>query len=213
MRVSIRHLGAVIAGPLLALGCSTGDDRGSGGPTAPVVQLGAPGETNRVVTSQDAGPTVTYSALDVTFMQEMIGHHRQALEMTALIDGRSDRDAITRLGERITVAQTDEIAQMESWLTSRGETVPEQDDHGEHAAMMPGMLTDAELDQLGAATGDDFDTLLLQYMIRHHEGAIRMAQTLTDAGGAQESEAFQISQAITSDQSVEVSRMKSMLAD
>jgi len=75
------------------------------------------------------------------------------------------------------------------------------------------MLTDAELDQLGAAAGDEFGTLLLQYMIRHHEGGIRMAQTLTDAGGAQESEAFQISQAITSDQSVEVSRMKSMLAD
>ena len=108
-----------------AAACSSDDDDSSAG-TAPVVQLGAPGETNRVLSPEEVaeieGPV--HTAADVAFVQGMIHHHHQALAMTALVGGRTERSDLPLLAERMDVAQNDEIVQLEAWLTQRGGARP-----------------------------------------------------------------------------------------
>jgi uncharacterized protein (DUF305 family) len=155
----------------------------------------------------------TYSAEDVAFVQNMIPHHRQALQMTALVADRTDRADLPQLAERMDVSQQDEMTLLEGWLQERGEAVPsEHHEHtADHAAQMPGMLTEAEMAHLEAANGARFDRLFLQYMIRHHEGAVIMVQDLIGRGGGQEPAVFQLAQHIGSDQQVEIARMKALL--
>ena len=166
--------------------------------------------------SAQSGPArIGYTAADVAFMQGMIGHHAQALEMTALIAGRTTRREIQLLGERVTVSQHDEIARMKRWLESRKESLPADDAHV-HAAMghgelMPGMLTQEDLNKLSAARGDAFDQLFLEYMIRHHQGAIDMVNRLKAAGGGQEAEAYLFATDVEADQSAEIKRMRTLL--
>ena len=205
---------ALVASVTIAAGCSS--DAETSADTARVVQIGAPGETNRVLTSAEVAEldAPEYTAEDVAFVQGMIHHHQQALTMTGMVDARSERDDLPLMAERMTVSQRDELVQLETWLAQRGETIPE--DHDRHGAdeMMPGMLTEDELAHLGAASGRAFDELFLQYMIRHHEGAVAMVETLlaSDTGG-QEPAVFQLAQHVESDQQVEISRMRQLLAD
>jgi len=200
----------------LALAACTSDPDESGG-DAPVVQLGGPSESSRTLSDDEAADITApgYTDADVAFVQGMIPHHRQALEMTAMVEQRTDSRDIRALSERMDVGQTDEVAQLENWLTERGEDVPGA--HGQHGAghdeLMPGMLTADELAQLRSARGKRFETLFLQYMIRHHEGAVLMVEQLLGGGqGGQESQVFQLAQHMDSDQRVEISRMKSLLA-
>jgi len=157
-----------------------------------------------------------YTQADVRFMQAMIGHHAQALEMAALVASRTNHPAIRLLAERIDVSQRDEIALMKRWLETRGEDVPADNAH-HHAMMghgepMPGMLTKQEFDALAAATGSDFDRLFLQSMIRHHEGAIEMVEELLAAPGAgQEAELFMFVSDVNADQLAEIKRMRLLL--
>ena len=194
--------------------CSSDDEPSAD--TARVVQLGAPGETNRVLSPEEVAEldAPEYTAEDVAFVQGMIHHHQQALTMTGLVEARTEREDLPLMAERMTVSQRDELVQMETWLAQRGETIPM--DHEQHgpAEMMPGMLTEDELAQLEAASGRAFDELFLQYMIRHHEGAVAMVEALlaSDTGG-QEPAVFQLAQHVESDQQVEISRMKQVLAD
>jgi uncharacterized protein (DUF305 family) len=147
----------------------------------------------------------------------MIGHHAQALEMTKLVPTRSDRQDMRLLAQRIEVSQQDEIALMRQWLQQRGEELPSPDAH-HHAAMghgqlMPGMLTSAELERLGNARGNEFDRLFLEYMIRHHEGAITMVRSLFGTqGAAQETETYRFATDVEADQRAEIARMRSLLA-
>lgn len=207
-----RRLVVVVVLATALTGCT-----GGSGDDARVVQLGAPGESNRELTPEeiDALSAPGHTAADVAFVQGMIPHHRQALVMTALVPERSDREDMLALTKRMEVSQTDEIVQLETWLTDRGEDVPGPHvQHGDgHTELMPGMLTDPELGELRSATGARFDTLFLQYMIRHHEGAVIMVERLlTEGFGGQEPQVFQLAQHIDADQRVEISRMKSMLA-
>lgn len=207
---------AVIVTALTFAACSSTDADETQG-TAPVVQIGAPGETNRQLAADEVTELETpgYTDVDVAFVQGMIHHHQQALTMTALVDERAGRSDLPLLAERMDVSQRDEIAQLETWLTARGEDVP--DEHGEHgdtAELMPGMLTADQLAQLEGASGTDFDALFLQYMIGHHEGAVMMVeQLLTEGLGGQEPQVFQLAQHVESDQQVEIARMKSLLAE
>lgn len=166
-----------------------------------------------------------YTPADVDFMQQMIHHHAQALQMTVLVPGRTTRREIHLIAERIEVSQRDEIRQMQQWLRARGEAVPAADTmptvshaaHGGHTAdsthaMMPGMLTPAQMAQLAAATGAGFDRLFLELMIRHHEGALTMVSDLLARGGAQESQMFSLAAEIESDQMMEIARMQRLLA-
>jgi uncharacterized protein (DUF305 family) len=158
-----------------------------------------------------------YSLADVRFMQGMIGHHAQALTMSALIPQRTQRQDFRLMGERITLSQVSEIEQMTRWLQARGEEVPAKDAHV-HAAMghgelMPGMLTEAELKQLEEARGVEFEKLFLQLMIKHHEGALHMVKQLfaTPASG-QEPELFMLSSDVDADQTAEIKRMRALLS-
>ncbi len=148
-------------------------------------------------------------------MQGMIGHHAQALEMTALLHSRTNREEMRLLAKRIEVSQADEIKMMQEWLTQRGQTLP--DPHAHHAPgapLMPGMLMPQEMERLAAAKGPEFDRLFLEGMIKHHGGAIRMVQELfSTPGGGQEAEIFAFASDVDADQRMEIDRMSAMLKE
>lgn len=187
------------------------------GEQVPIIQPGAPGEPSRVITSEAAAllPDPEYTPADVAFMQGMIGHHAQALEMVELLRTRTESDRMRMLAKRIEVSQTDEIALMQDWLARRGERLP--DPHAHHhpgGTLMPGMLTADEMARLGAAKGREFDKLFLEYMIRHHEGALIMVRELFDVpGAAQEAEVFAFAADVEADQRAEILRMAAMLKE
>lgn len=149
---------------------------------------------------------------DVRFMQDMLVHHAQALEMTALIPERTTNERIRLLARRIDRSQEDEMARMRSWLRVRGRAAPDgHAQHGAHAGM-PGMASPDELERLRAASGAAFDRLFLELMIRHHEGALTMvAQLFETPGAGQDPELFQFANDIDADQRMEIARMRQML--
>jgi uncharacterized protein (DUF305 family) len=148
-------------------------------------------------------------------MQGMIGHHSQALEMTALLQSRTTSEQMRRLALRIEVSQADEIKMMKSWLDSRGVSAP--DAHAQHmhgATLMPGMLTADEMTRLAGSRGPAFDRLFLESMIKHHEGALVMVKELFSTPGAgQESAIFAFASEVDADQRMEINRMRAMLEE
>lgn len=191
--------------------------RSAGQPATPIVQPGAPGQSTRVIPAEKAADLsqVRYTEADVRFMQGMIGHHAQAVEMCALLATRTGRDDMRLLGRRIEISQADEIRMMQEWLKSRGAAVP--DDHAHHAhgaALMPGMLTPEEMRRLADSTGDEFDRLFLEFMIKHHAGALTMVNDLfSQPGAGQESEIFAFAADVDADQRMEIDRMGAMLKE
>jgi len=185
-------------------------------PASPqIIQPGAPGQASRVVDAAAAADVskVPFTPADVRFMQGMIGHHAQALDMTALVATRSRSDAIRKLAQRIELSQADEIKMMQEWLTGRGQKVPDQ--HAHHApgaTLMPGMLTPEEMARLAQAKGPEFDRLFLEFMIKHHEGALTMVQDLfAQPGAGQESDVFAFASDVDADQRMEIDRMRAAL--
>ena len=180
----------------------------------PLVQPGAPGEATRPIATAAATDLsgVEATAADVEFMQGMIGHHAQALEMTALLYERTERQSMRLLAQRIDVSQADEIGMMQGWLEARDESVPQGDEHHQHAGMlMPGMLTPEQMAELGAERGSEFDRLFLEQMIMHHQGAVIMVEQLFASPGAgQESVIFGFASDVVADQSMEITRMRRM---
>jgi uncharacterized protein (DUF305 family) len=164
---------AALALTLIASACRSAPVR----PSAPIVQPGAPGEAARVISVDKAVDLsrVQFTAADARFMQGMIGHHAQALEMTTLLASRTASENMRKVALRIEVSQADEIKMMQGWLEARGLEVPnEHADHMHGATLMPGMLTPEEMDRLARASGAEFDRLFLDFMIRHHDGAVIM---------------------------------------
>ncbi|HTK30178.1 MAG TPA: DUF305 domain-containing protein [Vicinamibacterales bacterium] len=197
----------------LAAGCRT--TRPADGPA--IVQPGAPGQAPHVISAATATDLshVQATPADVKFMQGMIGHHAQALEMTALLATRTGSDDMRRLAKRIELSQADEIKMMQRWLELRGQAVPGEHDHHMHGAvLMPGMLTPEEMDELAAAKGPAFDRLFLRFMIKHHDGALVMVKDLfATPGAAQESDIFAFASDVDSDQRMEIERMGAMLKE
>ncbi len=183
----------------------------------PIVQPGAPGQPSRTISAAEASDLagIRYSEADVRFMQGMISHHAQALEMTELLDTRTESDAMRQTARRIDLSQEDEIEMMQDWLRERGQEVTAIDAHHAPGAMrMPGMLTDEEMESLAAADGAAFDRLFLELMIKHHRGALTMVENLLDQrGAAQDSQLFAFTSDITADQTAEINRMDAMLAE
>lgn len=197
--------GFVLAGALA--GCS--DDEPKAAASATMIAPGRPGEPNRTIT---AGPTspAPPSAADLGFVQRMVPHHQQALEMTALVPGRAAGTQVKALAERIQLSQRAEISAMQSWLRGHGLRPQGHGGHGgPGSAPMPGMATAAQLDQLRAARGTAFDRLFLTLMIKHHQGALAMAgealQTATDVPVVE-----MVKETLTS-QRAEISRMEDLL--
>lgn len=197
-------------------GSSSSEDESAVAPR--ILQPGAPGEPNTELTPEelashtDADATVHNDA-DVSFMRAMYPHHRQALAMTALVEGRTERDDIPLLARRMEISQEGELELIERWLTARGEALPTDHDASQHEDdPMPGMLTSAELDALERASGAEFDQLFLESMIRHHEGALLMVARLFEQGGGLEPETFRFANDVDADQRAEIARMTDLLA-
>ena len=163
-----------------------------------------------------------HTAADARFMRGMIHHHAQAVLMAKWAPTHGASAELQRLAERIVVAQEDEIALMQNWLREKGEPVPEptpgpmrmtMPDGTAHDMLMPGMLSEAELKQLDAARGAEFDRHFLTFMIRHHEGALDMVEELFGSQGAgQDEDTFRLASDVFADQTTEIRVMKEMLA-
>ena len=182
----------------------------------PIIQPGAPGQPGRVITAEEAADlaAIQYSAGDVMFLQGMISHHAQAMEMSALVDARTNREPMQLLAQRISLSQEDEISMMQDWLEERGLDVPTTEaHHSDDFNLMPGMLSAEDMTLLEQSDGNEFDRLFLEFMIEHHEGALEMVDNLLDQqGAAQEPILYAFTSDVTSDQSAEIDRMDLMLA-
>ena len=200
---------------VLACAAAAGWSCRTTGADVPIVQPGAPGQAGRVIDAGNAANIVAvrYTDADVAFMRQMIGHHAQALELTALLRSHTRSEDMRKLAARIDISQADEIAMMRSWLTHRGQALP--DPHAHHApgaALMPGMLSPEEMARVAAARGAELDRLFLEMMIKHHEGALTMVERLLATPGAgQEPEMFAFVSDVDTDQRMEIDRMAVML--
>ena len=135
---------------------------------APIIQPGLPGQPGRLISAQEAADLagIQYSAGDVMFLQGMISHHAQAMEMSALVEARSNREPVRLLAQRISLSQEDEISMMQEWLDDRGLETPSIDaHHSDDFELMPGMLSADDIEQLEKSDGDEFDRLFLGFMI------------------------------------------------
>ena len=196
--------------------------------TPVVVQPGAPGKSSRTLPPSTKATLPPQSQADVEFMQGMIMHHAQAVEMTALIPSHTENKDLRSLGARISSSQSDEIKFMKRWLTVRGEstsmpssmiasakaTMPGMSDTNMHHSMplMPGMLTAVQMEALRNAKGAEFDQLFLTGMIQHHNGALTMVKDLFDTAGAgQDAEMFGFATDVDAGQRAEIRIMQSML--
>lgn len=187
-----------------------------------IVRPGAPGQPTQVLPANTRPTLPKPSAKEIEFMQGMIHHHAQAVEMGALIEERTQNPELRRLGARISHSQLDEIGFMKRWLIARGESTSmkmdgmDMDmpgmDHSKHNMLMPGMLTPRQMAALKNAKGAEFDKLFLTGMIQHHGGALTMVKELYDTAGAgQDSEIFGFTTEVDSGQRAEIRIMQNML--
>lgn len=183
-----------------------------------VVQPGAPGAPSKTLPSSTRATLPPRSPADVAFMQGMILHHAQAVEMTAMIPSHTQNKDLRSLGARISSSQSDEIKFMKRWLAARGESVskaskmPGMDMSHEMMASMPGMLTAQQMEALQKAKGAEFDRLFLLGMIQHHNGALTMVKDLFDTAGAgQDAELFNFATDADNSQRAEIRIMENML--
>lgn len=186
-----------------------------------MVQPGAPGQPTRKLPSSTRAKLPPSSPKDVEFMQGMIMHHAQAVEMTTMIESRTENKEIRLLGARISQSQSDEMNFMKRWLEIRGERISMSDDDtsgmkhsGHHHHLMPGMLSAKQMEALKKAAGAEFDRLFLQGMIQHHEGALTMVKELFETAGAgQDAELFNFATDVDSGQRAEIKIMKTILGE
>jgi uncharacterized protein (DUF305 family) len=211
-----RRTTAALAAALALTACGGG----RGQETAPSPEPGSTAELEAIYRARTDSARLHFSEADVHFMTGMIGHHGQALVMSAMAPTHGASPSIQTLAARIINAQKDEIATMQAWLRDRGQPVPELEITGttmrvhgaDHAMHMPGMLTPEQMQELDGARGPEFDRLFLTYMIQHHQGAVDMVLDLfaTD-GAAQNNATFKLASDIQVDQATEIARMKLML--
>jgi uncharacterized protein (DUF305 family) len=210
---------AACAGAALSASAVLAQQRDSAKPV--VVQPGAPGQPSKTLPPSTRATLPPRSPADVEFMQGMIMHHAQAIDMTALIPSHTENKDLRSLGARISSSQSDEIKFMKRWLTARGESVSMHDAMpGTHTSghdmaamhLMPGMLTPEQMEALRKATGPEFDRLFLTGMIQHHQGALTMVKDLFDTAGAgQDADLFNFATDADNTQRAEIKIMHGML--
>ncbi len=196
--------------------------------TAPIVQPGAPGQDGRLLTADEATELAkaSHTEADVRFMQGMIVHHQQAVEMSQLVADRTNNEDVIAIASKILASQADEIEFMNEWLETRDEMTVmvgmsdmeghDMMDHSNHTmvdhSQMAGMATPEQMAALAAAEGTEFDRLFLTLMIAHHEGAIDMVEELLrQPGSAADPILFRFVGDIENDQSSEIERMTAIL--
>lgn len=210
---------------LILAGIATGLVWASAPPqTPPIFRPGAPGEASRVISADEAVALSRTSHVDadVRFMQHMLVHHAQAVEMVELLKTRGASETVRRLGERIAQSQEAEMELMQEWLLSRGLPISPPDPHAGHQGHAPdpntpamaGMLSPAQMARLAAAHGPAFDRLFLEGMIRHHQGALDMVEDLlSEPDTAEDPMLSDFASSVTADQSAEILRMQSILSE
>ncbi len=213
-----------VAAVVLAAGCSDSaaqtTDRGVEPSTSTATADGRvviPGEPGDPATVVESGQPVEvtdegYSEIDVRFVEQMIPHHRQAVEMAELAPDRAADDRVRLLAERIAAAQQPEIVALTGWLEARDLPVPGPDASSGHGhADMPGMISPLQMSALAESTGEDFDKLFLTFMIAHHEGAIEMAEPVAMDGVDIQAREMAADVGVT--QQTEIIRMQEILAE
>ncbi len=203
-----------------SLFAQTGQAAPSGTGAPVIVQPGAPGTPSRILPSTTRPSVPRASEGDIQFMQGMIMHHGQAVEMTALIPSHTQNEQVRLLGARISASQSDEMSFMKRWLASRGEPIsmampgmPDMDMTGKPMAAMPGMLSPAQMTALRGAKGAQFDRLFLTGMVQHHNGALIMVKDLFDTAGAgEDADLFDFATDADNTQRAEIRIMQGMLA-
>jgi uncharacterized protein (DUF305 family) len=212
---------AVCAAPSFSL--PVGAQQTDSAKTPVIVQPGAPGKPSKTLPPSTKATLPPRSQSDVEFMQGMIMHHSQAVEMTALIPSHTENKELRSLGARISSSQSGEIKFMQRWLAARGEAtsmaMPRKSDLPDMPgmdmsshALMPGMLTPKQMEALRNARGDEFDRLFLTGMIQHHQGALTMVKDLFDTAGAgQDAELFNFASDVDSGQRAEIRIMQNLL--
>ncbi len=190
-------------------------------PPPAIVQPGAPGMPSKTLPPETRPTAPSRSQADVEFMQGMIMHHTQAVEMTALIPTHSKNEKLRSLGARISSSQSDEMKFMQRWLAARGEPttmsmpgMPGMSMSDQAMPPMPGMLTQAQMSALRKARGAEFDKLFLTGMIQHHKGALVMVQTLfRSAGAGQDADLFNFATDADNTQRAEINIMQAQLEE
>lgn len=182
---------------------------------------GGPGEQAAIARARADSARYPYTKADIAFMSGMIHHHAQAITMSEWAPTHGASATVQRLAARIINAQRDEIGTMQRWLRNRRQPVPDPNDSGMkmmmngemHEMLMPGMLTEAQMKELDAAKGREFDRLFLTFMIQHHRGAVSMVKDLFGTyGAAQDELVFKFASDVNVDQTTEIARMQKMLA-
>jgi len=207
----------LIAGLPVISSCMHAQQKDSSAPA--IVQPGAPGMPTKTLPPSTKGTLPPRSPADVEFMQGMIMHHRQAVEMTALIPSHTENNDLHSLGAKISSSQSSEIRFMQRWLAARGEPLsmampgmPEMDRSGRPMALMPGMLSAEQMEALRKSKGSEFDHLFLTGMIQHHNGALVMVKDLFDTAGAgQDADLFNFATDADNTQRAEIKIMESLL--
>ncbi len=183
--------------------------------TAPIVMPGAPGQASRTMSAAEAIrlSDTRYSPADVAFMQMMIVHHQQALEMATLARSRTNTDAVRKIADRIEASQKDEMKFMSGWLKDRNENAAMTGMGHAHHHMM-GMASPEQMRALAAANATAFDRQFLQLMTAHHKGAVDMVDELHKTPGtAYEPVLFEFTNEVVTDQNAEIDRMNAVAAD
>ncbi|MBL0887822.1 DUF305 domain-containing protein [Myceligenerans indicum] len=227
----IRGAGAgLLVLALTATAACTAEDDAPGAvstPSSVVLKPGKPGEPAETVAPEDFDGVVAedeWNEADAEFMTGMIHHHDQAVLMTSWVPDHAASEQLKTLADRMHHTQEAEIRLMSRWLSERDQPVPvlaegtdgtgpraPEDAHDHGPALQPGMLTDAELAELEAASGAEFDRLFLEGMIKHHQGAITMCSDV--AGSGIDRSIQQLAANIGVDQAAEIDRMKDLLAE
>lgn len=203
-------------------GCSraadqTGQAAAATDQTPAIVQPGAPGQDSKAMTNVPTFAGNAATEADIQFMQGMIHHHNQALQMVALIATHTKTPELLAIGQKIQISQSGEMQAMKDWLTSRKQEVPMLHEDGTAMTMhgdmapMPGMLTPEQMKALGAARGGKFDELFLTGMIQHHKGALAMVKDVRAAGGGKETNIGDFLNGVDNDQRMEIVRMYGLL--
>lgn len=184
-----------------------GDDADSG--SMPGMDHNSPSTSPTAATSSPGTPAATFDDADVAFATQMIPHHQQAVEMAGMAKTRATSAEVKRLATAINAAQGPEIKTMSGWLRSWGKPVPSPGHAMHMGSEMPGMMTEAEMAELGKASGAMFDRMWTQMMIKHHKGAVSMAKTEQTTG--RYGDAVALAKKIESDQNREISMMQQLL--
>jgi uncharacterized protein (DUF305 family) len=197
MRKSLTAIALVATVGLTLTACGGGADDATGG------------------TSSES--SAAFNDADVTFAQRMIPHHKQAVEMAQMAQGRASRGEVLELADKIEAAQGPEIDTLQAWLEAWGEELPSGEmggmDHGDmgddSGGAMSGTMGEEEMTDLMVASGADWDSMFLKMMIEHHEDAVEMAQVEVDEG--ENPDAVALAEKIIRDQQAEITRMRQLL--